>query len=266
MRFISAATAILLSSSHTVNAQLVMTCGPEGVEGYTDASTNCYNNPKCPTGDQATECPPDKPVCYAVSSEQCLGAPETTSATTTTVPPTTTMAATTTPAQSLFGDDVVESTNATTSSATTEEQFVEVCALSYNDAIANCRTADQCINQDTALCSDVTHACFKVSEFLCPPAEPATTTVAPANLINGVPQIKVCGASSDDAARNYCTAPQCPTGDVSFLIFVCCIRFSYQVVMISCVQDITLISVHILCLTCHLFMFLLICHDYILTS
>ena len=102
---------------------------------------------------------------------------------------------------------------------------LHICAATYDEAIANCQTNDQCLNSDTTLCSDETHACFTVSNFLCPTAGTPSPTVTSTSGVQddsnaddsgSVPEdIKVCGTDYNDAAQNFCTNQRCPGLDVS---------------------------------------------------
>ena len=123
---------------------------------------------------------------------------------------------------------------------------LHICAATYDEAIANCQTNDQCPNSDTTLCSDETHACFTVSTFLCPSAGTPSPTVTSTSGVQddsnaddsgSVPEdIKVCGTDYNDAAQNFCTNQRCPSLDVS-----------NTCVYIECI----VICVHILCSTAY---------------
>ena len=124
----------------------------------------------------------EKPVCYAIPDDECFSPSEetTTIATDAGSPP----------------DSVASTTMATSLSSSTESPTpapVRVCASTYDEAVANCRTNDQCENGDTTLCTDDTHACFTVSIFLCPPDESSTSPT---------PTPRVCGTDAMDAQSN----------------------------------------------------------------
>ena len=124
----------------------------------------------------------EKPVCYAIPDDECFSPSEetTTIATDAGSPP----------------DSVASTTMATSLSSSTESPTpapVRVCASTYDEAVANCRTNDQCENGDTTLCTHDTHACFIVSIFLCPPDESSTSPT---------PTPRVCGTDAMDAQSN----------------------------------------------------------------
>ena len=141
----------------------------------TNLHFNVFNLLPKHTGDG---CPLEKPVCYAIPDDECFGPSE----------ETTTIA-----------------TEVSSSSESPTPAPVRVCASTYDEAVANCRTNDQCENGDTTLCTDDTHACFTVSIFLCPPDESSSTSPTPTP--------RVCGTDAMDAQSNCLDEKKlCPTG------------------------------------------------------
>lgn len=140
---------------------------------YNDASKNCTVNTACPSGDG---CPADKAICFSITDEKCLGP--------TIVP----------------------------SEAPSLSPML-VCGFSYDDALANCRSNDECLDGN---CGNKTHACFPIPVALCP-------TYAPSYSPTTIP--KVCGVDSFDAEANCldlsmrCPSGEgCPTGEACFSV------------------------------------------------
>mmetsp|Transcript_25901 Transcript_25901/g.55108 ORF Transcript_25901/g.55108 Transcript_25901/m.55108 type:complete len:1088 (+) Transcript_25901:321-3584(+) len=168
----------------------LMVCGAN----YGDATSNCRTNAQCPSGDGC----PGGSTCYSMPAASC--SEESVAAAAATPNPT---ARPTTPA-------VIASLPGPTPQPTSGPEMI--CGSTYGNAVSNCRTNTKCPSGDG--CPEGA-MCYALPKGTCPeigsPTQrptPFPTTPRPTTPTS----MYVCGSSYNDASRNTCSNPRCPSG------------------------------------------------------